>query len=260
MVEEQTDAQEETVERLSDPDPFALPRRVQESLSSCCKTAETTERDTKYLWVHLSAGNREEMQADDVQAAPTLSQWLNVVDEAASLGVEWIVISMDTSLTAFPDVVKVCQWAQETYDMIVGLHAESPELLLAEKEVLQSLNAKKTQILVKQEVATELSELESIGFRLLIADPQEYGGKPECEGPKHMVFTNPQGHLYTCGLVKEKDQYALGTIFEGTFRELLNDPSLPHSVKPAEHKVSEGCDGCPALLNHHLKKAGTSAF
>lgn len=249
----------EAVEPLHNPNPFELPQRIKTCLRTC--TEEGVISPAKYLWVHLGAASQLCGSCDDqsAQSAPTLEQWLNVVDEAASLGVRWIILSVDTSLTALPDVIQVCQWAQDAHGMTVGLHTDRQELLPEELEALRALDLSKTQVVAKREAAEGLKKAQAAGFQVVIADPQPYGERPDCESPKEMLFISPQGRLFTCGLVEDRDEYALGNIFVRSFRDLLSDPSLPHTVHPKDHTVTEGCDGCPALLANFLHEPPTNS-
>ena len=240
-------------------DPFELPLRVKTCLRSC--STDSTVSSAKYLWVHLGESSDSDCgcHGDDLEPVPSLEQWLNVVDEAASLGVRWIVLSVNKSLTAFPEVVEVCQWAQETHGMTVGLHVDRHELSAEELETLSLLDRGKTQVVAKKEAADGLKTAQEAGFDVVIADPQPYGERPDCQGPKEMLFISPRGQLFTCGLVEDRHEYALGNIFIRSFRDLLTDPSLPHVVHPKDHKVTQGCDGCPSLLANFLKEPVTQA-
>ena len=244
---------EEAYEAPAEPDPFGVAHRITRGLRDCSEQVGVSADTVKYLWVHVNEG----MAEDDAgpEAGPSLDHWLNVVDEAASLGVQWIVISMSTSLTAFPDIVKICEWAQESYGLTVGLHTDNPRLMVEELHLLASLDRSKTQVLAKRATVEALSPMQEAGFSVLVADPQDHGERPECEGPKQMIFVNPRGRVFTCGLVEDRPEYALGNIFDRQFKELLSDPSLPHRVHPHDHKVTEGCDGCPSLLTGYMECA-----
>jgi len=244
----------ETVEPLRNPNPFELPQRIKTCLRTSAESGAAAS--AKYLWVHLGTASGSCGQGHDQEAesAPTLEEWLNVVDEAASLGVHWIILSINTSLTAFPDVIQVCQWAQDAHGMTVGLHSDQYELPAEELEALRALDLSKTQVVAKRAAAAGLKKAQEAGFQVIIADPQPYGERPDCRGPKEMLFVSPRGRLFTCGLVEDNNEYALGNIFVRSFRELLSDASLPHLVHPKDHTVTEGCDGCPALLANFLQE------
>lgn len=229
---------------------FDLVHRVRAGLRACTQTPSPDQSAAKYLWVHFDAlpSGSSGAAGSETASPPTLEQWLNVVDEAASLGVQWIVLSLDPEKVAFSDIIRVCEWAQQTHGMTIGLHTEHAEVILRERDTLQALDPEKTQILAKAKTVEELRASGQIPFALLVADPQPYGEKPECEGPTQLLFVNSCGRVYTCGLVEDKPEYALGTIFSRTFSELLSDPELPHRVQPHQHIVGDGCDGCPSLL------------
>ncbi len=230
-------------------DLFELPRRIKSEMQCCGQPPNPEAPYAKYLWIHIDEKTAQETGVtSDADAAPTIEQWLNVVDEAASLGVRWIVLSLSASLARFPEILEVCQWAQDAHDMTVGLHSHSSDLLVQEIGRLGTLDCSKTQVIAKREEMERLGALKQAGFELVAADPQTYGEKPDCEGPQHMLYINPQGKLFTCGLVEDRDEYALGNVFVRTFRELLSDPDLPHKVHPPDHTVTAGCDACPSLM------------
>src|SRR6056297_3299972 len=94
----------ERVERLTDPDPFAVPRRVRQQLKTYPAAVSQLPSDVDYLWLHVSTTGIGAKQPDTPEGhpLPSTDQWMNVVDEAAALGVRWLVVTLDTRLTDYP--------------------------------------------------------------------------------------------------------------------------------------------------------------
>ncbi len=252
MSDQERPVEQLTEERVAAPDgsdPFALAKLVQHRIKQCSDAAEGNTADMLYLWLQMSR------QPDsEGGSAPTLEQWLNVVDEAASLGVNWLVLSTCGSFSTCESIWEIGQWAQRTYGMTIGVHTNADELTAEDVQSILNLDLERTRLFVKKDVAEGLSYLEEQGVRMGLADPQPYGDTPDCQGPGKMVFVDANGVLYTCGLVEGNGDYRLGTVFEQSFDSVMKDPALPHSVEKQIHRVSEGCDGCPALVLNFLSE------
>lgn len=218
--------------------------------------AENAKRDITYLWVHVSKEGiaQPKRGAAAPKHPPTVQDWLNVVDEAASIGVNWLMVTLDTRINAFPELIEICQWAQDTYQMRVGLHVSVNTLTEEEVASVRQLNLDLTRLFVKRSAMPNMQSLEAQGIKIRAADPQDYGEKPDCQGAGKLVFVDAHGVLYTCGLVEGNHEYRLGNIHERAFESLLHDPALPHAIHDNLHKVSEGCDGCPSLIANFLRE------
>ena len=237
----------------SDADPFALPKRIRKRIRECTKTTDESKQDIVYLWIHVSS--KWIAQAEDaatLESPLLLEDWLNVLDEAAAYGANWLVITIHTPFSQFPDIWEIARWAQETHGMRVGLHTDEEAFKEEEIAAIKTLNQEKTRIFVRRDAMSRLKHLEAEGIRLAPADPQPYGHKPDCRGAAKMIFVDSRGVLYTCGLVEGNRDYRLGTIHEGTFDKILHDPSLPHTVPEKIHRISKGCDGCPSLIANFM--------
>lgn len=237
----------------SDADPFALPKRICKRIRECAKTTDASKQDIVYLWIHVSSKGIAQAEDAATHESPlSLEDWLNVLDEAAAYGANWLVITIHTSFSQFPDIWEIARWAQETHDMQVGLHTDEETFTEEDIATIKTLNPEKTRLFVRRDIMPGLKHLEAEGIRLAPADPQPYGHKPECRGPANMIFVDSRGVLYTCGLVEGNDAFRLGTIHEGTFHKILHDPSLPHTVPEKIHRISKGCDGCPSLIANFI--------
>lgn len=241
---------DETAQGLPGADPFELPKRLKRRVKqSMSQTGNGTADSAVYLWIHAKNIGGGRAHSDSAEASsPTLDQWLNVLDEAAALGVRELVVTLDTSLTACPDVWTICQWAQDSYGLMVGLHPNSAPPAPEEMAAVRQLDLGKTRLFVKKAHLADMACAEKEGIKVGACNPQPYEGCPCCQGPAKMIFVDHRGVLYTCGLVEGNQEYHLGTIFQDTFHNILHDPNSPHQIAESLHHISEGCDGCPALI------------
>lgn len=239
-----------------DPDPFALAKKLRSRIRECAESLNETPSEVNFLWLHVSAGgiNQPGDRSGKTTKTPTREDWLNVIDEAAALGVNWLMVSMHTAFGAFPEIWDICQWAQETYGISVGLHTTAMSVSPEDLKALKRLDPARTCLCVKQDALEAMAPITALGIQVSACDPQTYGNKPNCQGASKMVFVSEDGVLYTCGLVEGNEQYRLGNIYEKTFNHILHDPDLPHKVKEEIHRVSEGCDGCPSLIANYMAK------
>lgn len=237
------------VEQAADTEPleyFLLGRRIRQGLSQCTKTsASKPDGDVFYLW----------LQTEVVDGSPPLSkdQWLNILDEAASLGVNWLVVTLGKPDEGRDHVADLCRWAQATHHMVVCLHARYGQISPAEQEILRELPRDSTFLLVDPEFVTDFSALAAEGIRVNSASPTPHVEYREpCEYPHRMIYVDSGGKLYTCGLVSGDREFFLGSVLEGKLDDIIHNPQLPHSVSVTEPDAHARCSGCPPLVAQHL--------
>lgn len=237
------------VEQSADAEPleyFLLGRRIRQGLARCTQAAAIkSEGDVFYLW----------LQTEAVEGSPILSeeQWLNIVDEAASLGVNWLVVTLGKLGEERGHVVEICRWAQATYGMVVCLHARYGEISEGEKVLLRELPRESTFLLVHPEHSDAFTDLADEGIHVGGANPGSGGDEREpCDYPHRMIFVDASGKLYTCGLVSGEHEFFLGSVLEGKLDEIIHNPRLPHSVSATDPSAHVRCSGCPPLVARHL--------
>ncbi len=233
---------------------FDLPKDFKSALNNCRTQVEKeTAKDVTYLWIAVS-GDGVGRTGQEKCAVKTLAleDWLNVVDEAASLGANWVVLTLTTRLSQFSEIWEICRWAQETHGMMVGLHLGIEEVTPEDTQHLLSMNLDKMRLLVRRESLEKLAPLERQGVTLWTANPQPDGVKPNCQGPSRMIYVNAEGNLYTCGLVEGKPDYLMGSVMHDRLKHVLKSPSVRHSVEEHLHRVTPECDGCPALIANYF--------
>ncbi|MBX3178038.1 MAG: hypothetical protein KF886_11790 [Candidatus Hydrogenedentes bacterium] len=223
---------------------FSLGRRIRQGLAACARAgAARSEGDIFYLWLQMGAGTESEALGDD--------EWLNIIDEAASLGVNWLVVTLGppASRAAVP---AICRWARNTHDMTVCVHAAEGELRPEEREMLLELRGEACILLVEPEAAGEYADLEARGVSVAKSAPPIPEEGAACDFPARMVYVDPSGRLYTCGLVAGEEEFYLGSVMDGSLDAIMHNPRLPHCVTPSEPVPGRNCSGCPPLVARHL--------
>lgn len=225
---------------------FLLGRRIRQGLTRCsCEAASKPDGDVFYLW----------LQTEAVDDSPSLTpdQWLNIVDEAASLGVNWLVVTLGQPDADQTGVAELCRWAQSTHGMVVCLHARHGEIGPAERTLLLELPRKSTFLLVEPEQTASFADLAAEGVNVGSANPHSSEGDREpCDFPHRMIFVDSRGRLYTCGLVSGEHEFFLGSVLDGSLDSIIHNPQLPHSVSVPAPAPHNGCSGCPPLVAKHL--------
>ncbi len=233
---------------------LGVPKSILKKVRKCCFSLTSEEaKDVSYLWIRISKEHIEKT-GNGASRKPNLDDWLCVVDECAAEGINWLVLTVEIPLDKLGHLLIICKWAQNTYQMRVGIYLKRDSISDEEIKILNELNKNLTQIFVKKEFLNNFRKLILEGFFIGIANPQNYGEKPKCEGAKTLVFCSSTGSIYTCGLVEGEKEYKLGDIYEKEVREVIEDPKLPHKVKEDIHFLNEKCDGCPALILRHLQQ------
>lgn len=237
----------ESVDRLSDPDPFQLARNVHQRVRCCTQANCGGTEEITYLWIDLS-------HSESTNGSLCAEDWFNVVDEAASLGVSWVVFSLENSPSHYPAIWDICQWAQDSYGMVAGIHLRAGSLSIEDINAIKRLDSSRCHVFVPQETIGQLQNLSGAGLSIHPADVEHDHRDGLCSMPGNMVFVKPDGTLYTCGMVKQNRDYLLGHILERKLNHIVRDPSLPHAVPEQAAADSRGCDGCPPLVARQVQR------
>lgn len=232
---------------------FDLARRLSDGVRKCSAdksdAADQLPQDIQYLWASFKV---------DPESGLSVDGWLNVVDEAASLGLKFIVFSLEGPLSENPGIWPVCHWAQETYGITVGIHADAKAITHQDIEAFKRLDLSKARLYVLRKDLDIVRSLVKEGIQVGAADPRGDGRanpQPCCDLPNRMLFVNQQGMMYTCKYVEHNDQFRIGHVSEQLFQRLVRDPTLPRTVPGSVPFVSHGCDGCPPILSEEEESA-----
>ncbi len=232
--------------------PFQLPQTLLRTLREKAKSFHS-KSGVKYLWIYVSHDSLESPAVADHKLST--EEWLNIIDEAASLGVTHAVISVGAPLTSHPEVIEICSWAQSTYDMQVGIHFYGSDISEEEVQLLSDLDKSKTSLFLDDHLAARAFLFEKHGFDIFpaIGQDQEHVS-PECHLPEEMTCVGASGNLYTCGLVLGEKEYRLGHCFERPMDDFMTDPSLPHTIPEGLPKSKHRCNGCPPLMVQRMQE------
>jgi hypothetical protein len=214
----------EEVDRLS-PDPFDLPRRISKKLRDNQYTGPV--HTVKYLWLYVSRDGLHVPGETSSTHPPTLEQWLALVDEAATLGVERMVVTALSDLSQLPDIWKICQWAQDGHDITVGIHVLSDSLPEETLAKMKELDLDKFRLFVEEEHYARYAPLEAEGIKVRVAKPavEATGNTAGGEVPPHgVLFVNPAGQLYFAGSGGNGAPRHMGNIYEDLLAKAIEAP------------------------------------
>lgn len=233
-------------------DPFEIPKRISKEIQARRTHMAGDGADPhplRYIWIYVTeAGLRQDggpPQSEDVLG---LDGWLNVIDESASLGAEWMMVYVGTSLSQVPYVWRMCAWAQDIHGLRVGLHLTSNCLSEDDIERLSRLDPECTYIIADKAHIASLRFLESKGIRLCEANVRASERDTFCTKPEEIACVGVDGRLFSCGLVLGDERYAMGDARDRTLHDVKADESLPHAVPDTTAYPPSGCDACPPLI------------
>ena len=230
------------------PTPSAATKRLAKGLVTVAQRHESrdTQPVVRYLWLYVTEDNlRHRAKRRDQGPALDLDGWLNVIDEAASLGAEWMVVYVGASLCQCPEIWRMCAWAQDEHEMRVGLHLSSACLSEDDIENLTRLDRARTYLIADAAIVSQLRPLEAHGVQLCEANVRTHHAESPCVNPAAIACVGIDGRLYSCGLVLGEQQYDLGSVLERGLRQVIEDTSLPHAIPSTHDHPEHGCDGCP---------------
>lgn len=239
------------VNHYVDGDPFELPNSVSRGVREAASTCHRDESNpVRYLWVHYSSKHLEESTEGH---RLTRDEWFGVIDEASSMGVRLAIVSLNEPLTETPDVVSVAEWAQTTYELMIGFHIYGRTVSRTDARQLAKMNPELTRVFVETEHLAQARFIEEMGIRVLPSDGiNEEGKMPSCDLPKSMTCVCAEGGLYTCGLVAGDKQYHMGNFLGRKLRTVMNDDSVPHAVPEGVSNAPGECSGCPPLMAQRI--------
>lgn len=238
-------------------DPFQLPNSIVKQLKKChdaqCKCEETEvaagRPGVKYLWLHVESG-ADKPGPRSVGTQPlSLDEWLNVIDEAASLGVHCMLLCVELPLARYPELPALLEWAQVTHGMMVGLYVRGAALEPRDLEAIEHLDASKFCLFVDSERLDMLQGLVGKRVPVFSAAVDEGEHRQPCSIPETMICVASEGTMYTCGLVLGDERFSLGNVFERPLHHVVGDHSLPRRI-PGDvlRDPDRKCTACPPLM------------
>jgi len=244
--------------RQSDARPFDLPRRISEGLDACRKNTAGTRSETvaiRYIWIHLTRDGLQHGPRPEGGPGPlTLDDWLNIIDESAALGAQWVVIYVGASLSQTPVVWELCAWAQQAHSLNVGLHLRCDCLTAEDIQRVTGLDPALTYLVADGECTGALGALQDRGLHICKSDLHLRESFTRCTKPADMACVGVDGHLFSCGLVLGEAEYALGDVRNRHLGEVIGDAGLPHAIADATRFPTRGCEGCPPYVAEQVER------
>lgn len=238
--------------------PFDLPKRISEGIDACRKNLDgdrTAASTVRYIWIYLTDdGLRHGHGVHDDQPELSLDDWLNIIDESAALGAEWMVIYVGTSLSHAPLVWRMCEWAQDVHGLNVGLHLTSNCLSEDDIERLMGLERERTFLVADASAIGALRFLEEHGLHVCESDSHVANSAGRCNKPANIACVGPDGQLFSCGLVLGEKEYALGDVRDRRLDDVMRDESLPHVIEDTRRYPGRGCNACPPLVAEQMRR------
>lgn len=239
-------------------EPFDLPRAIARQLRKCAmehdagSTAPTGH--IEYLWISLSP-TATSAKHGPVMNGHALSQeeWLNIVDEAAGMGVAWLFICVGRTLKDQPDLWPICQWAQNVHGLNVGIHIDNETPVLINAKALAELDPAKTFFFVDGEPSGDVEAIRSLGIAICSTVLEEDDHPLPCSLPESMLFVAPSGRAYSCGLVMGHKDFCFGSVMDKCMSEVIEDEALPRVID----RRYEGCTcgACPPIMAKRASEA-----
>lgn len=236
--------------------PFDLPRRISEGIADCRKKIEGRRSESptvRYIWIYLTdQGLRHGHGPSPCDSTLSIDDWLNIIDESATLGAEWMMLYVGASLSQCPLVWRMCEWAQNTHQLNVGLHLSCNCLSEDDIERLTQLDKDRTYLVADASAMNGLQLLKDRGVQICQSDLHLGERMTRCTKPADIACVGPDGNMFSCGLVLGEKEFALGDARARGLGEVIADNSLPHAIDDTTRYREEGCHGCPSLVESHL--------
>lgn len=234
----------------SERDPFRASRSIRGEIADAARRASTRfggREGVEYLWIHLA---RKDCPPDAEHHPLELEAWLNIIDEAATLGTNWVVVYVGCDLDAYPDVWELSRWAQQTHEMRVAFHYTGHTLDEPHVQALNRLDTGRTYLFVDQCRVEQIRATQSLKVGVVGATLPEHARQSNCTSPGNIACVHTDGSMYCCGLVVGDDKFAMGDARARPLVDVVHDDTLPRAVQDTEKYPLQGCDGCPSHLSH----------
>ena len=224
-------------------DPFKLPQSIAEHLQRCVDACDVAgavvdQETLRFLWLDMRCAGKEMLSRDE---------WLNVVDEAASLGIKFLVACVGTSPSACLEVWDVVKWAQTTHSIAAGIHLTGDSLSEHEVRQFGQLDARLTFLFAPASALAGFDHLGELGIQVRASEVSVEQVCP-CRIPKDLVYVGAGGVLYRCGVVSGMEDFCLGHILEKPLGQLVDENRGPEMTPANMSHRPDGCNGCPARM------------
>ena len=192
---------------------------IKHHFNECMKKRDTQKNVMhKFLWLYYSDSANHSSTHDELKDSHSLKidDWLNAIDEAASLNVDTCVISVTEPLCESRNAIKICQWAQDVHKMFIGLHLPYESFSQGELYELTQLKPELTCLLAPKASDEFKEKTIAAGYSLINSqcNPKKNHKKnpDKCAHPGDLLCIGSDGKLYPCGFVIGVKEYCMGDI------------------------------------------------
>lgn len=228
-------------------------REVREAGTS--KTSSTVH----YIWLHVTQDGIVESKDDARCVVLSLNDWLNIVDESASLGAQWMIIHVETCLKADSDVWRICAWAQEVHGIRVGLHLNHDCMDEAGLAPIRRLDRDATFIVVDKSAIEALEFLQAEGYSVCASNIGSEDRLLPCSHTESIVCACADGVMFCCGMVVGEESYRLGDVQADPVNEAMRKHQTLKPIHMNEEREGHSCDGCPPFMVQRFKEEQAAA-
>ncbi len=241
-------------EIYSGENPLSLPQSIARRLRAVHRHSPNEDSaQLKYLWLYVSEEGAQDGGIVLESKGMDAPSWLNVIDEAASLGADSVIFTVGRPIAGHPEVFEIAQWAQTTHEMNVGIHLCECGLGDNVVALAKNLDRSRTAFFVEASMMNEATVLEREGFRVFPSKGQDQTiVHPTCHLPETMACMGARGNMYTCGLVLGDKTYYMGNYGDRPLEATMEDANIPHIVPEGLPKTHRGCNGCPPLMYRRM--------
>jgi radical SAM protein with 4Fe4S-binding SPASM domain len=204
----------------------------------------------KYVWLNLATGHSENQDANHSDL--NLDDWLNIIDESAALGANSMVVDSGVSLSDYPGIWKICDWAQSTHGMHVGLHVQKSNLTEEELSQLSKLHKKLTCLVVDTSNVEMLDSLNGYGIPILTSNVENAKTFEHCTESNTLACVEADGTLQKCGLVACIQRYPLGNALSRPILEMVKAEQEIANHNFSNPLITSECGACPTMVAQQL--------
>ncbi len=232
--------------------PGCLSSKVKESRVR--GTTQAVPSEVHYIWLHVTRDGVVESRETANRSVLLLNDWLNIVDESASLGAQWMVIHVETCLKSDSDVWRICAWAQEVHGIRVGLHLNNECMDEKGLSPILRLDRDATFVVIDRSAIEAMTFLKDKGYAVCESNIGPEDRELPCSHTESIVCAGADGVMFCCGMVVGDESYHLGDVKADTVRKAMCNHESMSPIEERSVKPGQSCDGCPPFMVQRFKE------
>lgn len=238
----------------------SLPGCLSSRLQQARVTGTTTPSSSQihYIWLHVTKDGIIESHEAPQSTVLSLNDWLNIVDESASLGAQWMIIHVDTCLKSDSDVWRICAWAQEVHGICVGLHLDHDCMNEVSLAPIHHLKQDKTFVVADNNAVEALNFLSEKGYCICASNIGSEDRMLPCEHTESIVCAGADGVMFCCGMVVGEESYRLGNVQADPVNEAMRKHQSLKPILMNQEREGHSCNGCPPFMVQRFKEQKTA--